>query len=148
VLFDRRREPKKKTKKTYENTELILCFFWCFSKEEERGSREEGKELILCWLSAEEESGRRRRSRVVFFSESNFFSSVGLVPVFVLSVDFKGRRSASRGTDESKKGVFVFWIVTMRVRTRTLVDRRGRASYDCVINSGTEMAEICRNFLR
>jgi hypothetical protein len=38
--------------------------------------------------------------------------------------------------------------VTMRVRTRTLVDRRGRASYDCVINSGTEMAEICRNFLR
>ncbi len=94
-----------------------------------------------------ERKKKKKSCRVVFLSEANLFSSVGIVPVFVV-VDFKGRRSASRRNRRKQKEVFFFWIVTMRVRTRTLVDRRGRASYDCVINSGTEMAEICRNFLR
>ncbi len=83
----------------------------------------------------------------MLLSEAKKNSSVGIVPVFVVC-RFQGKKISIQEEQTKAKGGFVFWIVTMRVRTRTLVDRRGRASYDCVINSGTEMAEICRNFLR
>lgn len=84
----------------------------------------------------------------MFLFEANLFSSVGIVPVFVVC-GFQGKKiSIQEEQTKAKGGFYFFWIVTMRMRTRTLVDRRGRASYDCVINSGTEMAEICRNFLR
>jgi hypothetical protein len=87
---------------------LILCFFWCFSKEEERGSREEeGKELILCWSSTEE-SGRRRRSRVVFLFEANLFSSVGIVPVFVVC-GFQGKKISIQEEQTKAKGGFFFF---------------------------------------
>jgi hypothetical protein len=92
---------------------LILCFFWCFSKEEERGSREEeGKELILCWLSTEEESGRRRRrrrrSRVVFLFEANLFSSVGIVPGFVVC-GFQGKKISIQEEQTKAEGGFYFF---------------------------------------
>jgi hypothetical protein len=79
------------------------------SKEEERGSREEeGKELILCWLSTEEESGRRRRSRVVFLFEANLFSSVGIVPVFVVC-GFQGKEISIQDEQTKAKGGFYFF---------------------------------------
>ncbi len=105
-------------------------------------------DFVFRCYSTDEESGRRRRSRVVFLFEANLFSSVGIVPVFVVC-GFQGKKiSIQEEQTKVRGGFFFFWIVTMRMRTRTLVDRRGRASYDCVINSDTEMAEICRNFLR
>lgn len=130
-----------------------FCVFFGVFRKKKSGVQEKKKEKS--WFCV----GCRQKKR----AEAEEEEEVESCRVFVWSkFVFIGRNSTSfcclwisreedqhpGGTDESRRRFLFFWIVTMRVRTRTLVDRRGRASYDCVINSGTEMAEIFRNFLR
>ncbi len=140
---------RRRRRRRHENTKLILSFFLVFVERRRAGfkrRRRKRADFVLVVDRRRERKKKKKSCRVFVWSKFVFIGR-NSASFCCLWISREGDQHPGR-TDESQRRFLFFWIVTMRVRTRTLVDRRGRASYDCVINSGTEMAEICRNFLR